>query len=294
MARRSRNLDAFPSGERSALSWSLCVDHPARLAALTPDDFASMAEIVIVMGGDSDVSWTPALEQIAAMAGRDKIRLAPPLLNRQSDGGLAKRVAPYVEGGWRHWLASGLDGWLALSQFPDLDLTADWTLYTLNALAVGELRRLGFSSVTLSPEDDAANTKKLLALYGDRADILVYADLPLFIAAACAHAHVRRCRRGGAPGPDSPCPEAGKPLRIRMERSGDAAVWAASCGSVVTGTPYSLADRLEALAGMGAQKVRVDLRWRPHGPEEVRGIWRNARSGNVSGTTAANFYRGLT
>ncbi|MDR1745085.1 MAG: DUF3656 domain-containing protein, partial [Planctomycetota bacterium] len=277
--------------------WIILVESASTLGEFEEADFEGLEEAVIALRPES-----PAAEQIeqvdtlSRIIGREKIRLALPLILREDDRArTAGLIDSFAGQEWNKWLLSNPGGIDLIEQsrpVRDPDLAADWLLYALNSRAVEQLFALGFSSFTLSPEDDADNYRDLLSRYADAARVVVYADLPLFLSAACAHAQTGQCRDGNAP---ERCRYQTAPTIFRMEKTGPIAVRSCACGSAVFGPePFSLARRLGESADMGAKRLCVDLRWRAPDPAAAPGIWRRARNGDATGATEGNFSRGLS
>ncbi len=291
--RTKAGLDAF--------RWSLFAESPGVLSALAAADFAPCSEVIVGIGKnpspEGDAALEAEIERLAAAAGGDKIRLAPPLILRPPDSAdLARRSERLWNRGWRKWLLPGLAGWPPFAERPDADLAADWTIPVLNRLGAEQLFAMGFASFTVSPEDEAGNAGTLFREYAGRARFVAYSDLPLFISAACAHAHLGRCRRRdrGKADPAAPCPGADSEMPLTLERSGGVTVRPANCGSVVTGDrPFSLFDHLDELRDLGATEARVDLRWKNHAPAEAAVLWRRVLAGKFPTGTNGNFSRGL-
>ena len=174
------------------------------------------------------------------------------------------------------------------SQPPDLDLTADWPLYTLNASAAAQWLEMGARRVTLSPEDGLDNLRELLNLCGERAAVIVYQDTPLFISESCPAANLA----GRCPGPNQ-CAftrqdldsGAGERLTVLNRR----------CRTItINRQPFCVSHRCAALRHAGARRLRVDFILRAYVPDETRHIWREVRAGRaLPGTHPGNFDRGL-
>lgn len=272
-------------------SWSIAVPSPDALSQFSAADFDRVEEVLVAITPQTDPS---ELESLYTRVDRGRLRLAiPPVLANRGNDAMAALTRTLIESGWRHWLAGNLGVISWFTEKPDCDLAADWPLYTLNSLAARELMTMGFSSFTLSPEDDADNMRQLLAEYPDQAHLLVFADIPLFISAACAHSHIHLCRDGGCSDAGK-CRAAKRETTVTLEKSGVAHIIPMGCGSVVThDTPYSLMDRLPVIQEMGASRLRVDLRWRLRTPDETVGLWRRIRSAEPMKGMAGNFARGL-
>ncbi len=282
--------------------WIVLVDSASVLDAFGRADFEGLDEAVVSLRPDAPArDQTERVDALSRSIGREKIRIALPLILR---GGERTRTPGLVDAfagqGWNKWLLPNLGsiGLIGQSRFArDPDLAADWPLYALNSRSVEQLLALGFSSFTLSPEDDADNCRDLLSRHADAARVIVYADLPLFLSAVCAHAQMGQCRDAATPGQ---CRHRTAPTLVRMEKTGAASVRSLACGSVVFGPePFSLARRLGVLSGMGgtggmgAKRLCVDLRWRDHDPDSALAVWRSVRNGEAAGGTEGNFFRGL-
>lgn len=277
------------------LRWSVYAETPDILGAFATEDFAAADEVVLEIADGDASRFDAALETLARAAGRDKIRLALPILMREEDAGrLAEQVDALWRAGWRLWQVAGLAGWRLFADRSGVDLAADWPLHTLNSLAAEQLAEMGFASFTLSPEDERDNLAHLLARYGDRARLVAYSALPLFISAACAHAHLGRCGNGPGAGGEKRCPNRREPMPIRLERSGKVEIYPSLCGSVVTADQdYTLAGKLSELARMGARHARVDFRWKRSRAEQAVALWRALVGGEPVSGSCGNIERGL-
>lgn len=268
--------------------WSLLLDSPGLLTAFTQEDLAQVDEVAL--GVDSRT--TPEeLEPLAGLAKSHTVRLIAPLILRQPEwDAFRPAVARLMAAGWTNWQVGNLG---ALPLFPDrgaVDLAADWPLYIVNTMAARQLLEMGFTAYTLSPESAASDMAAVLRHHPDRARVLVYSDLPLFISAACAHAHLGLCRDKEH---RQACTESTKGLRLAMEKSGEVEIVPQSCGSVVIGRhPLYLGQQVKQLKGMGTQRLCVDLRWRRHTPDEAAALWRSVRTGTFQGGITANFLKG--
>ncbi len=277
-------------------NWGICCDDSNCLAAFEPNDFADCAEISIAIGGRNMNDELAALESLAERTGREKIRLYHPLIMRKEKL-LQKATKFFVGAGWNKWLIRSLAGWKMLREEKEVDMTADWSLYALNHVTVDQLRTMGISAVTFSPEDDFANYSRLAGkLTGEtknRSWIVVYADLPLFVSASCVHAQLGLCHTGIGLDETKVCGK--NPLKLESAGGKTFQVLPISCGSVTIGDqPYSLAGNVDDLINIGMQNFRIDYCWRKYAPEEARSIWQDIRSGSLKNIQAGNFSRGLS
>jgi putative protease len=108
----------------------------------------------------------PALEQQlagwASLMGADHIRLALPLISREREIPLLKAtLRTLTQRGWKDWECADLAGFHMLAACGVTPVSADWSLYALNRIAVAELARLGLRSYVLSPENSLDNIRAL-------------------------------------------------------------------------------------------------------------------------------------
>ncbi len=281
--------------QAAGFGWSLKVDRVASLDGLEDADFAGVEEVIIDIARDHPTPLAEKLDQWAARLGRERIRLALPALTRGwEDKGLRHKVAALRQHGWLKWEAANLSAWAYLGLDPahsgtgELDVSTDWSVYVLNRLAAEQLREMGASRFTLSPEDGLGNLKPLLAEFGSRAVLVVYQDTPQFIAESCAYANLI----GGCPGKANCQFES-----MEMVSSHGEKVTALDyhCRTIVLNQgPFCLSTRLPDLKKAGAFSLRADFVYSKYAPEEVRRLWRLVRAGRaVPGGHAANFDRGL-
>ena len=273
--------------------WGVAVDSIRDMAAFTAGDFEGLGEVVVGVSHNHALVNQNELMTLARTIGNEKIRLALPVIMRGEE---AERIREHVdllfEAGFTRWLVPGWAGWLWLAGKKDVDMAADWSLYVFNRRAANALLEHGFSACTLSPEDSRGNMQSLLSDYGERAWVVAYLDVPLFISAACAHAHLGLCspKKNGA----MPCPAGNHPLEIHMERSGGAIIIPDGCGSIVLGAkPFSLAGKIPALVKSGARRFRMDLRWKPRSPEATAQLWRSAKNRVLPEGGIGNIERGV-
>ncbi len=305
--------DPEPVPADDPFRWTLAVDDPADLDDFTDDDRQAEADISITV--TDDPAFPGRLAAVAASFGRDAIRLSLPLILRNAAADRYRPLAgELIRQGFKRWLVPGLGGWELLhtaARGTALDLRADWTIPCVNHCAAEQLFAMGFSSATLSPEDEPSNWHALLARYRSRLEAVVYSDLPLFVSAACAHQLIGRCgtacpeaarcagsgamdkttgkNRSGAGREGGGCRQG--EMAVRMEKSGAVVVRPYQGGSVVFAElPYSLAGRLVLLNELGLRSGRVDLRWKRRTPAESVELWRRVRAGRVEGLHA-NFTR---
>jgi hypothetical protein len=275
------------------------VDRVGSLTALDADDLAGLAELMVAIDREPLAVLEPALLDLGARLGPERLRLALPAITRGwEQRGLAHKVTRLWDLGFRRWQVAGLAGFAHLDVAgsltlgppgsagvgeggqqgaPALELTADWTLSTLNRAAAWALLAMGCRGVTLSPEDGLANLSELLARFAEEATIVVYQDTPLFISETCPWASLA----GGCPGA-ARCDAD----QMRLGSHHGAEVWAINdrCRSVVVNAaPFCIVGRLDALVAAGVRHLRADFIWRAYAPEELRDRWRELRAGRPPG-----------
>lgn len=276
-------------------TWSVKVDRVDAVGAFEDVDWLGVDDLIVDVARDHSAELFAALDVLAGKIGRGRIRLAvPPVVRKWEDRGLVAKIHHLLTNGWNRWEAGNVGAWGLLGVDPNdathsgIDLTADWSLYAVNRMAIRQLEGMGCRRVTLSPEDGKANMASLLAEFADRAAVIVYQDTPLFIAESCAYANLI----GGCPGKANCSFES-----MQMESSHGEKVTALDyhCRTIVLNHgPYCLSPRLGELAKMGAKHLRADFIYRRYDPVDVRDRWRTVRAGMaVPGGHAANFNYGL-
>jgi collagenase-like PrtC family protease len=275
--------------------WSIKVDRVAFLDAFTAADWADIDEVIIDIARDQQAILSERFDRLAAVVGRERIRLALPALTRAwEEGGLLHKVSRLREGGWRRWEAANLSAWTYLGLDPSaadnsgIELATDWPLYVVNRAAAVQLLEMGVRRFAMSPEDGLENFRPLLAEFGPRAVVIVHQDTPLFQAESCAYANLI----GGCPGKANCRFE-----NMEMVSSHGERVTALDyhCRTIVLNRgPFSLSTRLADLRKAGAVSLRADFVYRNYDPHEVRDRWRRVRAGKaVPGGHSANFDRGI-
>jgi U32 family peptidase len=268
--------------------WSIKADDPAELAALEPEDWRGIDEVIVDIGPLWREVLSAALADLGRKAGRDRVRLALPLITRAwEEKDLDRKISAFLVEGWTKWQAANLS---ALSFLPaeGLDVTADWSLYSLNAQAVRAWREAGVSGFTFSPEDGIENLRALLPGFGGEGTVIVYQDTPLFVSEACE----RLTATGTCPGLDR-CDFREEKL---VSSHGDRVLAVnRRCRTWVIGQrPLCWADRIAELEAAGARRFRADFLLRKYAPADVRDLWRLLRLGAAPrGSHAGNYARGL-
>ncbi|MBK8977726.1 MAG: DUF3656 domain-containing protein [Planctomycetes bacterium] len=282
-----RTVDAF--------AWSVKVDRLAFLGEFEAADFDGVEEITVEIARDHPALLLERLDELAARIGRDRVRLALPVLTRAwEQRGIRQRIERLRAAGWRRFEAANLSAWSYLGLDPlrpdaELDLATDWPLYVVNRLAALQLVDMGVSRFALSPEDGLDNMRSLLAEFADRATVIVHQDTPQFIAESCAYANLI----GGCPGKANCRFES---MEMESERGERVTAIDHHCRTIVLDREtYCLAHLLPELARAGAVHLRADFVLRSYSPAQVRDRWRAIRAGRaLPATHCANFARGLS
>ena len=213
------------------------------------------------------------IENAAAFYG-DKLRLALPVIIRDEDAetfrALIRQASNGSAGslqGIRKWEAANVGGLNLLKGIADV--SADWSLYTLNEQAALEWVAQSVGLFVLSPEDDAENIKALIGRLGGAAVVPIYQHTPLMISAtrpeAAGDELQDRSHRG-----------------FRVEQNGREFV-------LFSETPFSLVSHLDTLKAAGARRFRIDLSYGDVSAEIVSKIL----AGEPVPGSDGNYSRGL-
>ncbi len=291
---------SFPNGSLGtraapAFRWSIKVDCIGFVDAFDPEDWSGVDELIVDVARDHPALLMEQLERLAAVIGRERIRLAlPPLTRKWEENNVRHKIGRLRAAGWTKWEAANLSAWSHLgldpsrSEMGGIDLSTDWSLYVVNRAAALRLGAMGVRRFALSPEDGLANLRPLLAEFGSRTVMIVHQDTPLFLAESCAYANLI----GGCPGKANCSFES-----MEMTSSHGERITALDyhCRTIVLNQgPFCLSTRLKELAAAGTVNLRADFVYRKYEPGRVRAVWRAVRAGRaVAGGHAANFDRGM-
>jgi putative protease len=230
--------------------------------------------------------------QIKAFAEAHQLifRLSVPIVLREWDMPEVKKwLMAFLSTGNGHFEVGNLGGIELLKSvgvdFTTHDISADFTLYALNHLAAEELTELGFSSATLSIEDDMHNLKKLLSNWqGPEPRLIIFKDTPLFIAEACSLTALHNgCPTGKVCGY--------RTLHIEDEKGERYFVAHESCKSIVYGErAFSIVQETEAIKSLGISQVRLDFLTRQYTEEVAMNVFSKAKASlTIQNTHGANF-----
>ena len=278
-----------PVGQKE--SWLLKTDRVEHLAAFEEEDWSGVTEIVIDIGNVSMDILEARLCEWSEKPGRDRIRLALPVITRKwEEGPLREKIQHLQKAGWKKWEAANLSAWtllgleLRVGQPGDSSLATDWSMYVVNRQAALQAFEMGADRVMLSPEDGWGNMCRLLAEFGPKAGVIVYQDTPLFISESCAYANLSEQCAGR---------KACRFEKMELVSSvGEAIrVLNAQCRTVaISERPLCLSACLGRLREAGAGVFRIDFIHRRYEPADALRIWRQVRAGeNVPRTASFNF-----
>ena len=169
---------------------------------------------------------------------------------------------------------------------PAQDVTADFTLYTLNSEAAKLWQEMGISKAALSIEDDFASLSTLLNAWPRDINpyAILYKDTPLFIAEACSLTALHNgCPTSSVCGYRTLEIENSKGERFHVAHEG--------CKSIVYGDKaFSLSGRRKAFEDAGVRHFRIDFLTRPYDSGQFDAIVERVLSDqDVPKTHSANF-----
>ena len=265
-------LDSPPERHPAPARWSLKLR--ADSATLPATLLADFDALVLSIGHASAATCEQRLTDWGTAIARDRIRLALPAITRATEMACVKdALGRLANAGWSAWECADLAGYRLLDDAGLTPVSADWSLYAFNRMAIAELVRLGIKTFVTSPENSLEN---LLAMPADKAELLVFQHTPLFLSATapCLPEAIT----------DTPlCLTDRRGRRFMTRRLDD--VWA-----TVWEKAFCIADRCP---DTGLSRFRIDLSW---SPDESRfpDIIRDVRAGRCPADTHdANFSRGL-
>ncbi|MGC9311031.1 MAG: DUF3656 domain-containing U32 family peptidase, partial [Candidatus Aenigmatarchaeota archaeon] len=261
-----------PAKKETQKRWSIKVDDPQCLEMISSGDAKFLDEVII------DISESPLNEilkyagMLERLIGREKIRLALPAVTRRWErDALKEKINALAFGGWKSWQVSNLSGFEFLpKQAKDLNISSDWPLYVTNHMAAESLFALKAKKVTLSPENSLENMKALCGALGQKAEVIVYQDTPLFISENCPGAAVSGCPGKGK------CNFRG--MSLTSKKLGNFTAISRNCRTaVISAKPLDLRKRAGEISGFGGAGIRLDFINRAYSPLEMAGIFRSVQ-----------------
>ncbi len=152
-----------------------------RIDQYLPDDVSKYDEIIIAIGHTSGKECKNILEEYPQEVS-EKLRLALPVFTHEKDfNQLRTAVKHLYKLGFKKWEASDLATLRLLKQCGVTDITADWTMYAFNRMALAQLKELGITRVVASPENNRSNLD-FLAESGSAVEFLEKQSTPLFMS----------------------------------------------------------------------------------------------------------------
>jgi putative protease len=169
-------------------------------------------------------------------------------------------------------------------------LSTDFGLYTLNSLAPRIWKEMGFKEITLHFEDGYENQNELLSRLPSELDtqIIVYKDLPLFIAESCTLTALHN----GCP-TNTVCGY--RTLEIENPQGERFYVGHENCKSIVYAKqPYSLIGHTNKLNSSRINRMRVDFVTRPYDWDQCLDVLNSLMNHQIMEISHfGNFERGL-
>ena len=293
---QSLAMNPRPERPRTPAEWSLRITDANMLAGLGEDGLGGVGEIVVQL--DSAGRTVRALtEKPGRRVEGDTLRLALPAICREAD---ARALKPLIGKLWktgsRKWEIANIGGFRLLAEATgtspgQMDLTADWSLYTMNRQAAEQWIELGVCRFVLSPEDDERNMLDLVSLFGPQAIVPVFQYTPLFISESKPVLQAPLPGQGTARQRPRPPPPA-----VIVSKSGDSYAIRAEGGRTIicSERPFCLSGHLAGLRKAGACRFRVDLAGAPQRGGELTRLWRALqRDEEIPGSHRGNFRRGM-
>lgn len=251
-------------------------------------------ELILLVDSPSDIRWalSQGARQVVVPLHRAAIHELPRYLNKlKNDAGqlvwqlpfmlfdhelafVSEAVAALYQSGFRCFEITNPGQLRLLQQYPDLQLSAGYRLFTMNSQALAFWQEQGVQRATLYIEDDRENMADLLRLQ-HHLTVVVYSPVEVM----ATRVKIKEISSGAPLTSDR-----GEGYRIRG-RDGFTHISAT--------TPFSLLGHLSELRRMGCRSFLVDLTETP--PErraEVLDAFRADRT--VAGTSLFNYERGLT
>jgi len=286
-ARRHADPHALTRTQQAILP---CFTAKVHLTQQVTAALGDAAELIVQIGHADTEAIDRALDAWMAVVPRERIRLAVPLLVRDSEAApLEARVRALAASGWRGWECADLPGLdLLRRNVPACEeITADWSFYALNRAASAFLREANIARRVTSPEETQANLitcAEAGAGAGAGAgalEALVFQLTPLFISQTPPVTG-----SGGAlAGPVTFADRRGRtlhtfPLDGRWITTDE--------------RPFACVDVIPALLGVGIGLFRCDWSWYPASPAALAAAWGAVCRGDTPpGSHAGNVHRGL-
>ena len=156
----------------------LKIDNPEYLSEFSPNDINEISELMIDINSD--------IIKIRKIVPLEKIRCYIPPIQRVKEISKTKeKINHCLQNGIKKFCVSNIGMIKVMQDFKIDDWIADYYLYTLNNYSTDFLLSCGAKRITLSPEDSKTNIQSLINNFASKIDLIVYSDIPLFIADNC-------------------------------------------------------------------------------------------------------------
>ena len=258
------DVDVFAHKKES--KWLIKTDN---VSCLQEIDLSDVEEIIFLL------SKHTRIEDIRKLP-RNKVRLALPALCRKPRD-MEDLVSKLLAQGYKKW---EIGNYWGLSVLPEkgIDLSFDYTLYTLNTQAMQMAKEIGASRVCLSVEDTHDNLDILCHNSPLSVVLPIYQDVALFTSAACIR--------------NNPCKDCPRDEKwFSLERNSEKYYALSRDCQTMLFADKALCWGLEA-KDLPADYYRVDFCYRPYTSQEALKIWQKIhRFEDVSATRKGNMFR---
>lgn len=259
------------------LRWSVKIDRIEYLDMLPAGQFDRIYLDAGCIDG-SEAAWKEAAKY------RDILTISMPVL-RVDRVDYGRLIDECVGHGLSRWQAQHI-GDIHLFKEKGLSWHADYPLYCLNGMAGRQLIDMGALTVTASPEDDLSNLCANRVVCGDRGEVIVYQDTPLFVSKICAHKEMYGCAA-------SHCPR--ETREIQNDEGDRFLVITKECLSVVIhARPFCISQEILRLRDAGIRRCRIDFCFRRYDKARIAYICAAARAAKrVDESQKGNYDRRL-
>jgi len=225
----------------------------------------NVKEIIIDISGKTAGEIFSYLGLLEKIFGRQKLRLSlPPIARAWEKEGIFEKIKNLSGKGYSKWQVSNIYGFEAISCCcQKADISADWQLYVQNHMAAECLFGLGASRVSLSIENSPDELKELSSVLGDKSEVIIYQDIPLFLSEFCPIPEILE----GCPKKE-PCSFEG--FGAKSEKLGEFLALTNNCRTtVISKKPLNLSKQIPKLEMSGAGNFRLDFSYRDYSPKDV-------------------------
>jgi hypothetical protein len=215
-----------------------------------------------------------------------KLRLALPLITRGIDNpALEATAAKWIQNGYASWECADLAGVIMLDRLSKkygyLDLTSDWSLYTINKPAQTQLTEFGIKRYVVSPEENLHNLQQIIS-GPPSPEIIMFQHTPLFISATAPLSPLEFQYNENIIAISDRRGRQFKTIKIDQEYI------------TIQESPYCLSDYFKKLVASGISWYRADFSFSVEPPETLITWWSDICSGKtVANSHTGNFLRGF-